>query len=100
MTVRCSAKTSGITVERNPSQETLDKLGVTTWPTWGCGVSKFPWTYDNKETCYILKGDVTVTPDGGGDPVQVQAGDLATFPEGMSCTWDVKADILKHYDFS
>ncbi len=26
-------------------------------------------------------------------------GDLCTFPEGMSCTWDVKKAINKHYKF-
>jgi uncharacterized cupin superfamily protein len=31
--------------------------------------------------------------------VEVQAGDLATFPAGMSCTWDVKEAISKHYNF-
>jgi len=35
----------------------------------------------------------------GGSPVEVQAGDLATFPAGMSCTWDVKEAISKHYNF-
>lgn len=35
------------------------------WPTWGCGVSKFPWTYSDTETCYITEGTVVVTPEGG-----------------------------------
>ena len=35
----------------------------------------------------------------GGEPVEVQAGDMATFPAGMSCVWDVKEPIHKHYDF-
>jgi hypothetical protein len=46
---------------------------VTSWPTWGCGVSTFPWTYDEQETCLLLEGDVTVTPDGG-EPVRFGAG--------------------------
>lgn len=33
--------------------------------------SKFPWTYGEAETCYILKGKVTVTPNGG-KPVTVR----------------------------
>lgn len=36
----------------------------------------------------------------GGEPVEIKAGDLCTFPAGMSCTWDVKKAINKHYDFS
>ena len=31
---------------------------------------------------------MTVTPDGG-DPVEFGKGDLVTFPEGMSCTWEI-----------
>lgn len=35
----------------------------------------------------------------GGEPVEVVAGDMATFPSGMSCVWDVKEAIEKHYNF-
>ncbi|PNW88076.1 hypothetical protein CHLRE_01g013150v5 [Chlamydomonas reinhardtii] len=87
-----------IVVQRNPAEDVLKAKGVRSWPTWGCGVSKFPWTYQENETCYVLEGDVIVTPNGG-EPVQIKAGDMATFPAGMSCTWDVKAPINKHYNF-
>lgn len=33
--------------------------------------STFPWTYGESETCYILQGKVTVTPNGGA-PVTVR----------------------------
>jgi uncharacterized cupin superfamily protein len=62
-------------------------------------VSKFPWHYDAEETCYILEGEVVVTPDGG-EEVTVGEGDLVTFPEGMSCTWEVRKPIRKHYRFA
>ncbi|MEB3353344.1 MAG: cupin domain-containing protein [Cyanobacteriota bacterium] len=32
------------------------------WPTWGCEVSTFPWSYDEQETCLLPAGDVPVTP--------------------------------------
>ena len=32
--------------------------------------------------------------------VDIAAGDLATFPDGMTCIWDVKKPINKHYNFS
>jgi hypothetical protein len=73
-------------------------MGIYNWPTWSKEISKFPWTYDRQETCYILDGEVIVTPDGG-EPVEIVAGDLVTFPKGMSCTWDVKEDVKKHYNF-
>ena len=87
-----------ITVEHNPSEERLAELGVRTWPTWECAASEFPWRYTDPETCYVLPGAVTVTPEGG-EPVQIQQGDLVVFPAGMSCTWTVTRDIRKHYRF-
>jgi len=87
-----------IKIENEPAEERLEELGVRGWPTWGSEVAKFPWTYDEDETCYILEGDVIVTPDGG-EPVRVTRGQLVTFPAGMSCTWDVKVPIRKHYRF-
>ena len=87
-----------IKIVDNPSEAQLAELGVRSWPQWGCEVSVFPWTYDDPETCLILEGEVVVTPEGG-EPVRVAAGQLVTFPAGMSCTWDVKAAIKKHYRF-
>jgi uncharacterized cupin superfamily protein len=88
-----------ITVERNPGEEVLDEMGVRDWPIWTKEVSEFPWSYDMTETCYVLEGRVVVTPDGG-EPVEIQPGDLVTFPVGMSCRWKVVEPIRKHYNFS
>lgn len=89
---------SRIHVEHAPSTERLAELGVEHWPLWTCGVSTFPWTYEDTETCYLLEGEVVVTPDGG-EPVRIGAGDLVTFPAGMSCTWEVRSPVRKHYRF-
>jgi len=94
-----SAKTTTeIKIERQASQEILDKLGVSQWPIWTKEASEFPWTYDESETCYLLEGDVIVTPDGS-EAVRFGKGDLVTFPAGMSCTWKIIADVRKHYQF-
>jgi uncharacterized cupin superfamily protein len=87
-----------IKVERNPSDATLKQLGVSGWPIWEKEASTFPWTYDDSETCYLLEGDVVVTPSGG-EPVQFGKGDLVTFPAGLSCTWEIRQDVRKHYRF-
>lgn len=87
-----------ILVERNPSPAKLDVMGVYDWPIWEKEVSTFPWKYDRQETCYLLEGDVTVTPDDG-ESVQIQRGDLVTFPAGMTCTWEIREAVKKHYDF-
>jgi uncharacterized protein len=39
-----------IVVESKPDKAKLEKMGVFRWPTWGCDVSKFPWSYDSTET--------------------------------------------------
>jgi len=96
--VRAATSTQSITVKSNVPDSELQGQGVRRWPTWGCGVSKFPWSYSENETCYVLEGRVIVTPDGG-EGVEIKAGDMATFPAGMSCTWDVKEAINKHYNF-
>ena len=84
---------------RRPSPEELKELGVESWPIWEHEEAVFPWTYEETETCYILEGEVVVTPDGG-PPVTIRAGDLVTFPKGMSCTWDIRKRIRKHYSFA
>ncbi len=87
-----------IKIEHNPDDERLKKQGVFNWPVWTKEASEFPWKYGDTETCYILEGDVVVTPDGG-KPVEIGKGDLVTFPAGMSCTWKIRKDVRKHYKF-
>ncbi len=87
-----------IKIQHQPSEQHLHKIGVFKWDIWEKEVSQFSWTYDSQETCYFLAGDVTVTPDGG-QPVQMGKGDLVTFPAGMSCTWEIRSDVRKHYYF-
>ncbi len=89
---------STIKLERNPDREKLEKMGVFDWPIWEHDVATFPWAYDGDEVCYILEGEVVVTPEGG-EPVTIKAGDLVTFPDGLSCTWDIRQPIRKHYHF-
>ncbi|KAE9612046.1 putative rmlC-like jelly roll protein [Lupinus albus] len=90
---------SGIKIQRNPPESKLTELGVRQWPKWGCPPSKFPWTYEAKEICYILEGKVKVTPNGANESVEIGAGDLVVFPKGMSCTWNVSVAVDKHYNF-
>ncbi|SKA13848.1 hypothetical protein SAMN02745119_02811 [Trichlorobacter thiogenes] len=85
-----------IMVEQNPSKERLEALGVFDWPIWNCEVSDFPWSYEQREACYLLEGKVVVTPEDGA-PVELSAGDLVVFPAGMSCQWEVEKPVRKHY---
>ncbi len=87
-----------IVIQKNPEESELNEKGVVNWPIWEKEISKFPWSYDEQETCYFLAGDVTVTPDGG-EPVSMGKSDLVVFPAGMSCIWDIKSPVKKHYKF-
>ena len=87
-----------ISVTSSCSENTVHEVGIKSWPIWTCDARSFDWTYDDKETCLLLEGEVTVTPDGG-EPVKRGEGDLVVFPAGMSCRWDVHKAVCKHYQF-
>lgn len=87
----------GVKIERNPSQSKLDRLGVSSWPTWSGGPSKIPWTFKATETIYLLEGKVKVYCDGHDGFFEIGAGDLVQFPKGMIITWDVIEAVKKHY---
>lgn len=79
-------------------EEELKDMGVFSWPVWEKEASEFPWHYDSKESCYILEGEVKVTPEKG-QAVTFSAGDFVEFPEGMDCTWEINKAVRKHYKF-
>ena len=82
---------------KKPKDAELEARGVRDWPIWTKEPSVFDWHYDEAETCYLLEGEVEVTTSEG--TVTFGAGDLVTFPRGLSCTWKVKVGVRKHYSF-
>jgi uncharacterized cupin superfamily protein len=87
-----------IKVEK-PDAAKLAALGVDGWPVWSKEVSTFDWHYSSQEIAYILEGEVTVTPKNG-KAVSFGVGDLVTLSSGLSCVWQVKKALRKHYQFS
>jgi uncharacterized protein len=85
-----------ITVEHKPAPAKLEVMGVYDWPVWQKEPAVFPWTYTCTKPCYILAGEVSVTPHGGL-PLRLVAGDLVHFPAGLVCIWEVHRTIKKHY---
>ncbi len=81
-----------------PSPELLKAKGVSNWPIWTKEKSNFDWHYDSKEECYILAGKVRVTAKSG-EVYEFGAGDFVTFPQGLSCVWEVFEPVRKHYNF-
>jgi uncharacterized protein len=84
-------------VVRKPTKEEFQMCQ--SWPIWTCDVSRFDYSYDEKETCLILEGQVTVSDRAGTKSVTFSPGDLVVFPEGLDCTWTVAAPVRKHYNF-
>jgi len=87
---------SKIKVER-PTKEQLQQLNVKDWSPWECEPSTFDWEYDSEETAYVLEGKVRVKTTE--EDVEINKGDLVTFPKGMKCTWNVLEKIRKVYAF-
>ncbi len=85
-----------IKIEHNPDKEKLEEMGVFNWPIWEKEPSRFDWSYDTDETCYLLEGKVRVEPENG-EAVEFGAGDLVTLPEGLKCVWDISEKVKKHY---
>ena len=75
----------------------LGTLGVRSWPIWTCEVSEFPWEYAEKETCFLLGGDVEVSTEE--ETVRFGTGDFVVFPKGLKCIWRVMEPVRKHYNF-
>lgn len=85
-------------VERDLSEDRKRELDLDSWSTWSKPASTFDWSYDRTETFYVLEGEVTVElPDG--ESVTVSEGDLARFPEGLSCTWNITRDLRKVFTY-
>lgn len=78
--------------------EKLDELGITLWPIWQKEISCFSWNYDERETCYIIEGEAVIKSKNG-DIISIKAGDKVVFPQGLVCSWDIKAPIRKYYNF-
>ncbi|RKX77098.1 MAG: cupin [Spirochaetes bacterium] len=79
------------------SKDDIKKKGIESWPIWEKEVSRFDWYYDNTEECLLLEGRVVVETDEGN--VEVKEGDFVIFPRGLSCVWDIKEPVRKHYNF-
>jgi len=80
---------------RKPTREEESRMKQC--PTWEKEPSEFAWHYDDKETCLILEGEVTI--ESPQQTVSFGPGDYVVFPEGLDCTWKVKKAVRKHYKF-
>ena len=84
-----------ITVRKPTEKEVVE---MQSYPVWTCDISEFDWYYDSEETCLIIEGEVTVKFDSKS--ISFTAGDCVVFPKGLSCVWQVKKLVKKHYVFN
>lgn len=81
---------------RKPTEEEIRT--AESWPIWEKEISKFSWSYDEKETCFILSGTTEVLGENEKKAV-FGAGDWVVFPAGLRCIWKIKQPIKKRYNF-
>jgi uncharacterized cupin superfamily protein len=81
----------------------MQTRGVTIWEdgdasagVWECTAGPSRWLLDTHEVIHLVAGRMTVTPDGG-EPTEINAGDVAIFPKGWSGTWDIHEPVRKVY---
>jgi uncharacterized cupin superfamily protein len=80
-------------------QPTLAEIAeAETWSEWEKEPSEFPWSYDEKETCYILGGRAVVEGDDG-ERAEFGPGDWVVFPAGLKVVWKISKNIKKKYKF-
>ena len=67
--------------------------GLALSAVWDCTAGEFDWTFGGDETVHILEGEVVVqTPQG---PRTLRPGDVALFPAGSTCRWQVPVYVKK-----
>ena len=79
------------------NQHQLKAKQVFSWPIWTKEPSRFEWTYDGDEECYILEGEFKVETEN--EIFHVKPGDFVRFKAGLKCTWDISHAVKKHYNF-
>jgi len=64
---------------------------------WSVTPGTFHDLMDGDETFVVLAGRMTVAPDDGSPPFDVQAGDVCVFAAGYRSVWTVHETIVKGY---
>jgi len=75
----------------------IEEFGIRQWLIWEKEISRFSYVYEEEELCYFLEGIVVVETEQGA--TTIKKGDYITFPKGLSCVWDIKEPVRKHYLF-
>jgi len=61
---------------------------------WECTPGSFNWNYTWNETVYLLKGRMSITPEGE-QPIHAQAGDVVHFAQGLKAKLEITDTVRK-----
>jgi len=94
-------------VASGPEVNATYRASCSEWEVWkstGHPMSDdntFPFDYaDNfEEHVLMTKGRATLTPNDGGTPFDVQAGEYVVFHQGFACTWKVHEPTEKFFQY-
>lgn len=64
---------------------------------WECSPGRYRRQILSAESMHILAGEAVFTPDGGGEPQRLVAGDVVFFPAGTLGEWDIRSALRKMY---
>ena len=85
-----------VIIQKLSSQE-IEERRIKNWPIWEKEISRFDHTYDGEEQCLFLQGEVVIeTKD---ENYTISPGDFVIFEDGLTCVWDIKRPVKKHYYF-
>jgi uncharacterized cupin superfamily protein len=62
---------------------------------WRSEPATYDYVFPGDETFHVLQGAVTIELPDGGDPVELRAGDVASFDAGTRSLWRVTEPFVK-----
>lgn len=90
-------KTMATVIIQKLSRQEIEERKIEKWPVWTKEVSRFDHLYDGDEECLFLEGEVVIETAAGN--FSIFPGDFVIFQDGLTCTWNVKKPVKKHYNF-
>ncbi len=86
----------GGTIEMRDRETWRSADGSVVTGVWECDAGRFHADFGAYgELFHVVGGEVTCTPDDGGEAFTLRAGDAAIFPRRWTGEWDVRSPLRK-----
>lgn len=66
---------------------------------WRCEPMTFAYEFPGDEIFHVIQGDLLIEIEGE-NPVQLTAGDIASFSKGLQSTWTIQSPFQKFFVIS